>query len=136
MAVTITLDELKEELTVTNPQDSTPDFTAVETRRLTRWREVAVRWVEDYAPEAPVDVQNEAVVRVCGYLLEIPNGPYTSLNIGGAGRYLPLRLKSGFQTLRGYGPAQPLQKETGGGDRMSWLDRILGREKRQSRPVH
>lgn len=46
--------------------------TTEETTEITRLYAVAKQAVEDYAPNAPSIVQNEALVRYCGWLLDMP----------------------------------------------------------------
>ena len=64
MAVTITADTLRDALRL--------DETAEETAEVTRLLAVATEAVEKYGPDAPATVQNEAVIRVAGYLLDAP----------------------------------------------------------------
>ena len=60
-----------------------------------RLRPVAVALVERYAPEAPVAVQNEAVIRTAGWLAESPHGPIRSETTGD--------IRTGFDGARSMG---------------------------------
>ena len=56
---------------------------------------VAVALVERFAPDAPDAIQNEAVIRCAGWLVEAPAGPIRSETTGD--------LRSGFDTSRALG---------------------------------
>ena len=43
---------------------------------------VAAAMVEDYAPDAPQPLKDEAVIRLCGYLSQAGSGAVPSHNIG------------------------------------------------------
>ena len=53
---------------------------------------VAVALVERFAPDAPDAIQNEAVIRCAGWLIEAPAGPFRSESTGD--------VRSGFDTSR------------------------------------
>lgn len=72
MAVTLTVDQLRNGV---RAGDS-----AEETEILTRLLAVATAAVEQYATSAPAAVQNEAVVRLSGYLYDQPNAPRSGTN--------------------------------------------------------
>lgn len=67
MAITITADALRDALRLAE--------TAEETAEVTRLLGVASEAVTRFAPDAPDVVHNEAVVRLCGYLLDAPLAP-------------------------------------------------------------
>ena len=69
MAVTITASELADEIGVTGS-------------RAVRLLPVATRKVQDYAPSAPAELQNEAVIRFAGYLGQSDYGTIQSETIG------------------------------------------------------
>ena len=69
MAVTLTAAALAEAVAVTAAQAA-------------RMLPVASALVERYAPAAPVAVQNEAAIRVCGYLSQQPESAQRSDRIG------------------------------------------------------
>ena len=69
MAVTLTAAVLAEAVAVTAAQAA-------------RMLPVASALVERYAPAAPVAVQNEAAIRVCGYLSQQPESAQRSDRIG------------------------------------------------------
>lgn len=58
------------------------DETGAELSRATRVLAVAARLVGDYAPQAPAEVANEAVVRFGGYLLASDYGTVRSEGLG------------------------------------------------------
>ena len=95
MAVTITREQISEELGY--PQEAGLPADDPKIRGITRWLELATEWIESYAPDAPEVFHNEAAVRVCGYLAQIPDGPYESLNIGGAGATYPSGSRAVFR---------------------------------------
>ena len=85
MAVTLTVEELSAALRL----GSTPEETAEATRLLS----VSTELVTKHAPDAPDVVQNEAVIRVAGYLFDMPTAPrfagYANIvRNSGAGRML------------------------------------------------
>ena len=65
MAVTLTVDQLRDGIRAGDTQQ--------ETDILTRLLAVSTALVEKHAPNAPEAVQNEACIRVCGYLFDQPN---------------------------------------------------------------
>ena len=65
MAVTITVSALRDALRIGE--------TAEETAEVTRLLAYATEAVERYAPDAPDVVQNEAVIRLAGYIYDSPN---------------------------------------------------------------
>ena len=69
MAVTLTAAELAEAVVITSAQ-------------ATRLLPVASALVERYAPAAPVAVQNEAAIRICGYLSQQPESAQRSDRLG------------------------------------------------------
>lgn len=71
MAVTITVNQLAVETRV-NTDSAVPPPEPWGTI-LTRQLAVATSAVEGYAPDAPEDVQNEAVVLIAGYSIESPH---------------------------------------------------------------
>ena len=66
MAVDITVAQLATALRTTG--------SATEIAEVTRLRTVAIMLVEAYAPDAPTAVQNEAVIRMCGYIYDAGPG--------------------------------------------------------------
>lgn len=69
MAVTLTAQELANE-------------TSADLDRATRVLAVALRMVEDYAPLAPSEIQDEAAIRFGGYLLASDFGAVRSESLG------------------------------------------------------
>ena len=71
----------------------------------TRLLPVATALVEQYAPSAPSEVQNEAVIRVCGFMRQAPSGlrkvGASSLDIeyDVAGQKAPLRNSGALSIL-------------------------------------
>ena len=65
MAVTITTADI-----FGSGSDAKPLRTGLDSTGQSRLLAVAKALVEDYAPGAAEDVQNEAVVRLCGWLLQ------------------------------------------------------------------
>ena len=65
MAVSITTDRLADALKVDSPDTA-------ETAVLARLLKAATALVERYSPNAPVDVQDEAVILVVGYWYDSP----------------------------------------------------------------
>ena len=65
MAVTITASDLALALRIDSANSD-------QVKQVERLREYAVKAVEDYAPSAPAEIQNEAVVRLAGYLFDTP----------------------------------------------------------------
>ena len=64
----------------------TPDSTDTEQIRLfDRLIAVASSLVNRYAPDAPQEVQNEAAIRVVGYLKDTPKSAVLSIDGGGRG---------------------------------------------------
>ena len=58
---------------------------------LTRVLQTAKTLVERYAPDAPEDVQNEAAIRTCGYILEQPKAAQRGQRVGEySASFLPL----------------------------------------------
>lgn len=70
MAVTLTDIELAASLRIGNGVDALVEPQA---GVITRLLEMATKTVEDYTPDAPESIQNEAVVRLCGYLYDSPH---------------------------------------------------------------
>ena len=68
MAVTITAADI-----FTSGSDAKPLNTGLDSTGQARLLAVATALVEDYAPEAPEAVSNEAVARLCGWLLQAPS---------------------------------------------------------------
>ena len=68
MAVTITVADI-----FGNGTDAKPLVTGLDSTGQGRLLAVATALVEDYAEAAPAEVQNEAVVRMCGWLLQAPS---------------------------------------------------------------
>ena len=69
MAVTLTVEELAQATRITAAGEAIPaDFLTILTRQLAS----ATAAVQQYAPAAPDDVANEAVVLFVGYALESP----------------------------------------------------------------
>ena len=64
MAVTLTVDQLRDGIRAGDTQQ--------ETAILTRLLSVGTALVQKHAPNAPEAVQNEAVVRLAGYLFDQP----------------------------------------------------------------
>ena len=64
MAVTLTDSELRAALRL--------GTTTQETTEIARLRALAIEMVERFAPDAPAPVQDESVVRVCGYMYDAP----------------------------------------------------------------
>ena len=60
-----------------------------------RLHAVAVALVERFAPGAPPVVQNEAVIRTAGWLLETPSGSIRSESVGD--------IRTGYDTARSLG---------------------------------
>ena len=67
MAVTITAADI-----FGSGSDAKPLVTGLDSTGQARFLAVATALVEDYAPLAPEAVQNEAVVRMAGWLLQAP----------------------------------------------------------------
>ena len=65
MAVTLTVDQLRNALRV---EDS-----AEEVEIVTRLLAVGTAMVEKYAPDAPDVIQDEATIRIAGYLFDAPS---------------------------------------------------------------
>lgn len=68
MAVTITAADV-----FSSMGDAKPLRTGLDSTGQARFLAVATAHVEDYAASAPEAVQNEAVVRLCGWLLQAPS---------------------------------------------------------------
>ena len=68
MAVTITVADI-----FGSGSDAKPLVTGLDSTGQARLLAVASALVEDYAESAPTAVQNEAVVRFCGWLLQAPS---------------------------------------------------------------
>ena len=47
------------------------DFNAIDSAKLTRIQANATTEVEDYAPTAPDEAKEEAIIRICGYRFNI-----------------------------------------------------------------
>ena len=73
MAVTLSLTELLGRLGVTDPSDQARYLIVAET---------AAALVNDYAPDAPPALSNEAAIRFAGYLYGSDYGPVRSETIG------------------------------------------------------
>ena len=90
MAVTLTAAELAVAIRVGS--------TAEETAEVTRLRDYATEAVTKYAPDAPDVAHNEAVIRIAGYLFDMPQaarGPgYADIlrNSGASALLLPYRV--------------------------------------------
>ena len=84
MAVTITVAQLAAAMRVGN--------TTVETAEVTRLLAYATEAVTKHAPDAPDVVQNEAVVRLAGYLFDQPFA-------GSGGRYANALRNSGAAAI-------------------------------------
>jgi len=67
MPATITAGELAVAIRAAAAEDSVPDAVMLV---LGFMRPAAMALVEEYAPEAPVDIQNAAVIRVAGWLYD------------------------------------------------------------------
>ena len=82
MPVTITIAQLSEAARLTVSGSPAPPYLAIVTRQLA----VATAHIEEYAPDAPADVQNEAAIRFVGHLLDAPPGrtPQSSFSHSGA----------------------------------------------------
>ena len=68
MAVTISTTDI-----FGSGSDAKPVTTGLDSTGQARLLAVATALVEDYAEAAPAEVQNEAVVRLCGWLLQAPS---------------------------------------------------------------
>ena len=73
MAVTISTSDI-----FGSGSDAKPLSTGLDQMGQSRLLAVAKALVEDYAEGAPDDVQNEAVVRLCGWLLQAPTDGRTT----------------------------------------------------------
>ena len=73
MAVTISISDI-----FGSGSDAKPVNTGLDSTGQARLLAVASELVEDYAPLAPEAVQNEAVVRLCGWLLTAPSDGRTT----------------------------------------------------------
>ena len=82
MAVTLTATELEAAL-------------AINAALAARLHAVAVALVERFAPGAPVAIQNEAVIRTAGWLMETPSGGIRSESVGD--------IRTGYDTARSLG---------------------------------
>ena len=71
MAVTLTVAEFQEELGASIPDTA-----------LQRHLDAASRLVQEYAPDAPETLQNEAVVRAAAWLVETPAASKRSERVG------------------------------------------------------
>ena len=91
MAVSLTVADLESGAGLTSAQ-------------ATRLLPVATALVQQYAPSAPTEIQNEAVIRLCGHLRQAPNGlrkldtGRVSIEYDTAGGRAPLR-QSGAASL-------------------------------------
>ena len=81
MAVDLVRDEVIEEFFRGAPVDNDTE----QIRLFDRLISVASALVEKYAPLAPQDVQNEAAIRVIGYLKDTPKSAVLSIDGGGRG---------------------------------------------------
>ena len=82
MAVTLTATDLEAAL-------------AINAALAVRLHAVAVVLVERFAPGAPPVVQNEAVIRTAGWLMETPSGGIRSESVGD--------IRTGYDTARSLG---------------------------------
>ena len=69
-------------MAVTISEAAQAEAVAVTRAQAARLLPVAAALVERYAPAAPVAVQNEAAIRVCGYLSQQPESAQRSDRIG------------------------------------------------------
>ena len=67
MAVTISAADLDSEISARTTSADDPNF-ATDHTRAARLLAVGTQLVQDYAPRAPAALQNEAVIRIAGYL--------------------------------------------------------------------
>ena len=90
MAVTLTADELRAALRLGS--------TSEETAQATRLLAYATEAVQKHAPDGPDAVHNEAVIRLAGYLFDMPTAPTGAghanalRNSGAAAMLLPYRV--------------------------------------------
>ena len=87
MAVTLTLEQVAGAIRVETPLEE-PDTSIV-----TRLLAVGTELVTEFAPDAPDAVQNEAVIRLAGYLYDQPQAGWDrryANAIGNSGAYILL----------------------------------------------
>ena len=87
MAVTLTAEQLADAIRIETPLEE-PDTSIVN-----RLLSVGTLLVQEFAPDAPDAVQDEAVVRISGYLYDQPQaarGMMFSNAIGNSGAYILL----------------------------------------------
>ena len=82
MPLTITVAQLSEAVRLTVSGSPAPPYLAILTRQLA----VAAAHIEEYAPDAPDAVANEAARLIVGHLLDAPPGrtPQSSFSHSGA----------------------------------------------------
>ena len=88
MAVTLTVEQLAAHLRLSDGESVAEPTAGILTRHLA----TATALIESYAPNAPEAVQNEAAIRLCGWLYDAPShgmrGIQNGLSASGAAALL------------------------------------------------